>query len=202
MKELNKMKPQFDKKIFTARTFIKDIGFIITKVTKFKSAYRNEKIGKAFIEKIMSVVTAVNGCTLCEWYHAKLAVESGISEEEMKNMLNLQFQADASDFELTALLYAQHYAETNRNPDEEMTNKLFDYYGDEMANNIILLIRGIFFGNLLGNTWDAVLSRLKGKPAENSNVFFEFFFFLSTFIVMTPAMFLSKDYRSQKSPAT
>lgn len=196
------MKNKFDKKIFTAKTFIKDIGFVISNRTKIKSAYRNEKIGKAFIEKIMSVVTAVNGCTYCTWYHAKLAVESGVSEEEMKSMINLQFQADAADFELTALLYAQHYAETDRNPDEEMTKKLFDYYGDETANNIILLIRAMFFGNLLGNTWDAVMSRLKGRPAENSNVIFEFFFFLSTFIVMIPAMFLSKDYRSQNFPAT
>jgi len=46
------------------------------------------------------------------------------------------------------------------------------------------------------------MSRLKGRPAENSNVIFEFFFFLSTFIVMIPAMFLSKDYRSQNFPAT
>jgi AhpD family alkylhydroperoxidase len=193
------MTQKFDKKIFTAKIFIKDTGFLISKTPQIINATRNEKISKAFIEKIMAVVTAVNGCTYCTWYHAKQAVESGISADEVKNMLNLQFQADASDFELTALLYAQHYAETNRNPDEEMTAKLFDYYGDETANHIIIFIRMIFFGNLLGNTWDAVLSRLKGNPAENSSVIFEFFFFLLTFIVMIPAMFLSKEHRSKDS---
>ncbi len=195
------MKQKFDKKIFTTKTFMNDIRFLITHISKIRSAMHNEEISKAFIEKVMSVVTAVNGCTYCTWFHAKQAVESGISDEEVKNMLNLQFQADASDFELPALLYAQHYAETDRHPEKEMTERFFDFYGETTTNDVLLFIRMIFFGNLLGNTWDAVISRLKGKPAENSNVFFEFFFFLLTFLVMIPAMFLSKDYRNQHSAA-
>ncbi|GAB1470532.1 hypothetical protein MASR2M66_14100 [Chloroflexota bacterium] len=195
------MNKNFEKKIFTAKIFIKDIGFLISKTPQIASAIRNKEISMVFIEKIMTVVTAVNGCTYCTWYHAKKAVESGISDDEIKNMLNLQFQAKASDFELMALLYAQHYAETNRKPDGEMTAKLFHYYGDKTANQVILVIRMIFFGNLLGNTWDAVLSRLKGNPAKNSNVLFEFIFFLLTFYIMIPAMFLSKEYRNTLSNA-
>ena len=42
-------------------------------------------------------------------------------------MLNLQFAADASDFEVVALLYAQHYAETNRNQDKEMTKNCLTF---------------------------------------------------------------------------
>lgn len=196
------MKQKFDKKIFTTKTFMNDIRFLITHMSKIRRAMHNEEISKTFIEKIMSVVTAVNGCTYCTWFHAKQAVESGISDEEVKNMLNLQFQADASGFELPALLYAQHYAETDRNPDEEMEERLFDFYGEKTANDVLLFIRMIFFGNLLGNTWDAVISRLKGNPAENSNMFFESLFFLLTFWVMIPAMFLSKDYRNQNSAAS
>ena len=151
-----------------------------------------KKLNRAFIEKIMTVTTAVNECTYCSWFHAKQAVASGVSEEEVKNMLNLQFQADANDFESTALLYAQHYAETNRSPDEEMTKKLFDFYGEKSAKQIILFIRMIFFGNLFGNTWDAVLSRWKGKPAENSNVIFEIIFFILSAWFMYPTMLLSE----------
>jgi AhpD family alkylhydroperoxidase len=188
---------KFERKIFTAGILLRDVGFLISKTPKMIGAMRDMKISKAFMEKIMTVVTAVNGCTYCRWFHAKQAVESGISPEEVKNMLNLQFQAQASDFELMALLYAQHYAETNRNPDPEMTARLFQYYGEETANHILLVIRMIFFGNLFGNTWDAVISRFRGKPAENSNIFFEFVFFLFTFYFMIPAMFVTKEYRSQ-----
>lgn len=167
----------FDKKIFTAEIMAKDIGFLLLNSPKIIEVIRDKKITRAFIEKIMTVTTAVNGCVYCTWFHAKQAIESGISEEEVRNMLNLQFQADATEFETMALLYAQHFAETNRNPDPAMTKKLFDYYGEKTANQITLFIRMIFFGNLYGNTWEAVLSRFRGVPAPNSNIIFEFVYF-------------------------
>ena len=104
--------------------------------------------------------------------------------------MDLQFQADADEFEAMALLYAQHFAEADGRPDPEMTRKLFGYYGTRTADHIVLFIRMISFGNLLGNTWDAVLSRLKGNPAENSNLVFELSFFMLTFWFMLPSMFL------------
>jgi len=190
------MKQKFKRRIFTAGTLSRDMGFLFSKMPQMIGLARNEKISRAFLEKIMTVVTAVNGCVYCAWFHAKQAVASGISDDEVKNMLNLQFHADASDSELIALLYAQHYAETNRDPDKEMTDKLFDYYGVTTANHIILIIRMIFFGNLLGNTFDAFLSRLQGNPAENSNVIFETIFFILAAPFLLPAIPLSKKYRS------
>lgn len=182
----------FDKKIFTAEIMAKDIGFLLLNSPKIIEVIRDKKITRAFIEKIMTVTTAVNGCVYCTWFHAKQAIESGISEEEVRNMLNLQFQADATEFETMALLYAQHFAETNRNPDPAMTKKLFDYYGEKTANQITLFIRMIFFGNLYGNTWEAVLSRFRGVPAPNSNIIFEFVYFLLNAPIMFPAMIFMK----------
>jgi len=186
------MDQDFHKRIFTAGTFFEDIGYLIIHTPQIIAASHDKEIGKAFQEKIMTVVTAINGCTYCTWFHARVAVESGISEDELKNLLNLQFQTDAAEREIPALLYAQHYAETNRNPTPEMTEELYSFYGEKTALHIILFIRMIFFGNLSGNTWDAVMSRLKGKPAKNSSVFFEFFFFLFSFIFMMPAMIIVK----------
>ena len=161
-------------------------------------ALRNKQISRAFVEKIMTVTTAVNGCAYCAWFHAKQAIARGISEDEVKNMLNLQFQANATDFEVMALLYAQHFAETNRNPDNEMNLKLHSFYGEKTAVHIVLLIRMIYFGNLFGNTWDSILSRMKGKPAENSNVLFEAVFFLSAFWFMFPVMLVSKEIKQHE----
>jgi AhpD family alkylhydroperoxidase len=186
------MTQKFTRKIYTTSLLFNDLGFLLISFHKIISVLNNKKIGKVFMEKIMTVVTAVNGCRYCEWFHAKQAATYGISDEEVKNMLNLQFKTDASDFEIFGLLYSQHYAETNRNPDKEMTEKLFDFYGTETANHIILMIRMIFFGNLSGNTFDAFLSRFKGEKAENSNVVFEFFFFIMNAPIMIPLMILYK----------
>lgn len=192
------MKEHFHKKLFTAGTLFNDTSFLLIKIPMIIGALRNKRISRAFVEKIMTVTTAVNGCTYCAWFHAKQAVASGISEEEVKNMLNLQFQANATDFEVMALLYAQHFAETNRHPDDEMNLKLHNFYGEKTAGHIVLLIRMIYFGNLFGNTWDSVLSRFKGKPAENSNVLFEAVFFLSAFWFMFPVMLVSKEIKQHE----
>ncbi len=190
------MNQHFDKKIYTFKLLLTDLGFLIANTPKIAGAMRNKKIGKPFMEKIMTIVTAVNGCVYCAWFHARQAVSCGISNNEVKNMLDLQFQTDATEYQITALLYAQHYAETNRNPDKAMTEKLFKYYGNKTAFHIILMIRMIFFGNLAGNTYDAFLSRFKGKKAKNSNVIFEFIFFVINLPFMLPLMPFAKKYRN------
>lgn len=186
------MKSGFNKNIYTASLLLSDTGFLLWNIPKIIGVSRSKKISKVFMEKIMNVTTAVNGCTYCSWFHAKQALSCGISEAKIRNMMKLQFRADATDFELMALLYAQHYAETNRNPESEMTEKLLETYGEKTANDILLVIRMIFFGNLYGNTWDAVMSRFKGTPAKNSNILFELFFFLLNFWIMFPMMYLMK----------
>ncbi len=186
------MVQKFDKSIYTTRLLFRDLGFLFKNFPKIIAAMRNKKIGKVFMEKIMTVVTAVNGCRYCEWYHAKKAVASGISENEVKNMLQLQFETDATDFEIPGLLYAQHYAETKRSPEKEMTDKLNEFYGEETAYHIYLMIRIIFFGNLSGNTFDAFLSRLKGNRAANSNVVFEFIFFVVNIPFLLPILPFTK----------
>jgi len=193
------MEHQFDRKVFTPKIFFGDIYFLITHVINVIRAFRNKNISKAFAEKIMTVSTAVNGCVYCEWFHAKQAVTSGISENEIKNMLNLQFQADASEFEIPGLLYTQHFAETNRNPEPEMTIRFEKFYGKKTADDVYIFIRIIYFGNLIGNTWDAVLSRFKGNPAPNSKLWFELIFFLIFFLVMFPAMiWMKRDEKKKK----
>ncbi len=189
------MKQNFNRKIYTFKFLINDLAYLFKNTPKIISMKRNKDISKAFFEKIMTVVTAVNGCVYCAWFHTKQSLASGISKEEIKNMLNLQFHTDTSDFEMLALLYAQHFAETDRNPDKEITDKLFNFYGKKTAEHIILIIRMIFFGNLAGNTFDAFISRLKGKKAENSNIIFEFIFFVLNIPILLPLMPFVKKYR-------
>lgn len=157
---------------------------------------RNTNISKALIEKIMLVVTAINGCPYCAWFHAKKALDAGLSKEDIKTMLALQFDTPATDFETIALLYAQNYAETNRNPDQAITKKLYELYGRKTARHIITIVRMIYFGNLSGNTFDAFLSRLKGKPALHSNILFELVFFVISAPIFVPAMPYVKKYRT------
>jgi hypothetical protein len=83
--------------------------------------------------------------------------------------------------EIIALTYAQHFAETKRKPDPEATKKLFSYYGFKKAHDILLFIRMMEMGNLLGNTIDAFKSRMKGIPPTDGSVFLEFILFVLSY---------------------
>ncbi len=180
-------------KIYTFKQYGEDVAFIIKSIPRFIGAFRNKNIPRSFAEKIMLVVTAVNGCRYCSWFHAKQALSSGMNETEIKEILDLQFHANASEKEIPALLYAQNFAETDRKPDREVSRRLFEYYGDKTAGDVILYIRAIFFGNLTGNTFDAFLSRIRGVKAENSNIVFEFIFFLLNFPFLFPLSLYLKN---------
>lgn len=182
----------YPKTIYTFRQYREDVCFMLKNIGGYRRAFRNREISRPFAEKIMLVVTAVNGCRYCAWFHAKQALSSGMSAEEIREMLDLQFHAAAADREVPALLYAQNYAETGRRPDRAVSDRLFEYYGDKTARDIILYIRAIFFGNLTGNTFDAFLSRMRGMKAEKSSPVFELFFFILNFPVLFPLMFLMK----------
>lgn len=155
------MTKKFKKRTYSIGGLVKDLGFLLIKTPQIISALRNKKISGRFMEKIMLVVTAVNGCIYCSWYHARRAVNSGIPKSEVKKILKLQFKTEVMDYELSGLLYAQHYAETNRNPDKEMKAELYKFYGEKTANHIYLFIRLIFVGNLLGNTFEVFLKKIK-----------------------------------------
>jgi len=138
-----------------------------------KSARRSGTVNRAFAEKIMLAVTQVNDCRYCRFGHTKAALEAGVSEDEITRIA----RGDLAEFpqdETPGLLYAQHFAETGGAPDPAETTQLVNFYGEQTAAEIGAYIRMITAGNLLGNTFDALLSRFRRRPAPDSSVISEF----------------------------
>jgi AhpD family alkylhydroperoxidase len=117
-------------------------------------------ISPAFRERLMMVVTQVNGCRYCSYYHAREALKSGVSSAELRDLLAGSIPVETPPAEYVALMYAQHWAETDADPDPEAARKLIETYGEEKAAAIDVLLRMIRVGNLLGNTADYLLYRL------------------------------------------
>ncbi len=134
----------------------------------FKSARRSGRVSRAFAEKIMLAVTQVNDCRYCRFGHTKVALEAGVSEDEITRIARGDLDEFPQD-EAPGLLYAQHFAETGGAPDPAATARLIDFYGEQTAAEIGAYIRMITVGNLLGNTFDAFLSRFRRRPAPDSS---------------------------------
>ena len=138
----------------------------------YKRAVKNNCLDKKFAERIMLAVTEVNGCELCSYAHTRMALEAGMDEEEIRELL-----AGASrsipDGEATAILFAQHYADTKGNPSDEARGRLIDAYGRPAADGILGVTCMIMMGNVAGIPLSSFINRLKGKPVKGGNIFLE-----------------------------
>ncbi|MFU2192150.1 MAG: carboxymuconolactone decarboxylase family protein [Methanobacterium sp.] len=150
-------------------------------------AKKNKSLSPKFIERLMLAVTEVNDCALCSYAHTKRALESGMSNEEIQNMLSGVMEDVPSD-ELEAVIFAQHYADTRGNPTRESWERIIEIYGESKAKGILGSIRTIMIGNTYGIPWSSFFNRLKGKGDPRSSLLYEFKMILGT--LLTPVSFL------------
>ena len=107
----------------------------------------------------MMAVTAVNQCRYCSYFHAQESLKAGLSPQEIRQLQD-GIVDQAPTEELPALLYAQHWAESEAQPDLAARQKLVEIYGLDRAEAIEAVLRLIRIGNLSGNTGDYWLYRL------------------------------------------
>lgn len=143
----------FHKRTFTLRSFGQSLTDLLAHLDDLAAVVKNRRIERAFGEKIMLAVTQVNDCRYCSFFHSHQALRAGVTEVEIAQLL----KGELGDFppeQAVALAFAQHYAEQAGHPDADAWQKLVDFYGPQAAGEILVYIRMITFGNLLGNTFD------------------------------------------------
>lgn len=123
-----------------------------------RSAMRGEGLDPALRERLMLVVTGVNGCRYCSYVHAREALAEGISQDEIQALGESMFEGSPPR-EVPALLYAQHWAETDGRPDPAVREQIRQQYGIEVLERIEAVLLVIRVGNLMGNTMDYILYR-------------------------------------------
>jgi AhpD family alkylhydroperoxidase len=159
---------KFDRRIFSLRSFLRAAGEMARCHREVREAVKAGRVDKAFAERIMLAVSRVNGCRYCTYAHTRAALREGVPQGELKRLMAGDFGAVPQD-QVVALHFAQHYAETEGRTDPEARRTLVETYGEDKARDILTYIRLITVGNLYGNTFDALLSRLAGRPAPGSN---------------------------------
>ncbi len=150
---------KFTKRTYSLKELFADISFLIKNVRDVRRISREKLISSAFRERLMLSVTSVYGCRYCCWAHTREALRSGIDQKEITGLLTGSVD-NCPPEEAVALLYAQHWADSNANPDPEATRRLEQAYGAEKAKAINIILRMIRVGNLWGNSWDLFLYRI------------------------------------------
>lgn len=179
----------FDRRVYTPVTFARAMRAIFDHLDDLRNAARGGRVDRKFAQKIMLVVSRVNGCRYCLYGHSRAALVSGVSEGELQSLLSGEL-GTFPKAEAIALTFAQHYAESCEHPDPIAWQRLVDDYGLQTAQDILAYLRMITMGNLLGNTFDALLSRFIGRPARESSFWSEAGVLIAALLVFPGGMLL------------
>jgi AhpD family alkylhydroperoxidase len=160
----------------------------IRSIPAIRNAIKKEGMSRQFSERILLAVTEVNGCLICSYAHSRMALETGMSNEEIQNLLAGTFD-DVPQEEMAAVLFGQHYAESRGHPTKEAYDRLVELYGISMALGILGASRVMMWGNAYGIPYSSFVNRFKGKPDERCNLVYEVSMLLST-IFYLPISFI------------
>lgn len=173
------MKDTAGRKLYSLGEFYKIIYLAFFSANDLLYAKKNELLSQHFMERIMLAVTEVNGCEICSYAHTKMALEAGMSNEEIQSML-AGMSDDVPEEEMSAYLFGQHYADTRGCPSKESWERVVEIYGPRQAKGILAAIRVMMFGNAAGVPWSSFVNRFKGKPDNRSNLPYEIGMILCT----------------------
>jgi AhpD family alkylhydroperoxidase len=150
----------FDRRIYhSLGEMITDFRVIMSRRKEIRALMRGKIITPAFRERLMLVVTGVHRCRYCSYAHAREALSNGIPQEEIEALAQGMFEGSPSE-EVPALLYAQHWAEANGEPEAQVREQIVAQYGECVVEMMELALRMIRAGNLSGNTFDYLLYRV------------------------------------------
>lgn len=181
------MSQTFYKKIYSVSEGYTIMVNAFRSMRSMSKAKKNKKLENEFIERIMLAVTEVNGCEVCSYAHTRMALEQGFSQEDIQQLLS----GDTSKVpavEGSAIMFAQHYADSRGRPSFESWQRLIEVYGDLKSEGILGAIRIITMGNAFGIPYSALRSRFKGQPVAKSSLGYELVMLLSVPVFMPAAL--------------
>ena len=150
------MTESFQRRTMPIGELIRETTALVRDSGKIRSAMRNKQLTPSFRERLMLAVTAVNRCRYCSYAHSKAALTAGLSAEEVAELCGGVYDSCPQE-EMPALLFAEHWAETDGYPDEDARQEVSARYGEALLQDIEVVLRMIRMGNMYGNAWDRFL---------------------------------------------
>ena len=160
----------YRKRTMTAREFAGSIHQLAPQARMIYRIWGQQALDPGFREELMLAVAKLNDCRYCTWGHHEWAYLSGVPQDELAHIENM----DPKGFDrgkwvaisYVRALVSANYAEVS----PQLLAELKEHYSDLEIEEIALVARVMDIANRGANTWDAMLSRMKGNPANDSRL--------------------------------
>lgn len=159
-------------RVFSIKEQLKNIYYGSKSFVLLKTSKKHKLMNKRFKERIMLAITEVNGCGMCSYIHTRIALSSGMSKEDIKQILD----GDSSNIpveEAIAIMFSQEFAYSKENPADESLVRLIKEYGLKKSELVLAASNMITMTNGMGTSMDYFYNRLRFKRNKNSNILSE-----------------------------
>ena len=179
-------------------SFFGEILSFACQVPTMYRIWQKHEIEAGFREELMLAVSTLNDCKYCAWGHHEWAHAAGISEEELDHIEHGDPEGiDRAKW--VAITYVVSFISLDKsNVPSELTQEMRANYSAREIKEIELIAKIMDVSNRAANTWDALQSRLKGKPAHDSHVMDEFVL-SGVFWILAPVSMLIISQQSDRS---
>jgi AhpD family alkylhydroperoxidase len=198
-----KKKPQspfggFKKRTISATQLGRRLAALVPELGTMYRVWAKKEVDPGFREELMLAVSRLNGCRYCSWGHHEWAQISGVSNEELAQLEQL----DPSGFDRrkwVAISYARALVKEDfRRVQPELRRAVQHKFSPREIRQIELIANVMDVGNRTSNTFDAMLSRFKGAPAADSRIVDEVIL-SGVFLAVAPVVVLHLS-RASKRP--
>jgi AhpD family alkylhydroperoxidase len=136
----------------------RDLAYFLARPAATVRLLTGRSLVPDFRERIMLAVTQVNRCAFCSRYHTREALKAGVAQAEIAAILDAEF-GGVPDDQQVAVLFAQHWADTQGAVDPEAAARLEERYDSVTRADILLSIHFINAMNALMSTFERRRSR-------------------------------------------
>lgn len=164
-------KTEFKRK-FTFWELYRSLVFAPRAKARLSKNNKSKLVDNHFVERLQLAVTEVNGCAACSYQHTQMALDQGMSNEEISSFLSGEDNFIKPE-EAKAILFAQHFADSTGFPKKSSYDTIVEEYGEEEARIILAACQTMIAGNMYGIPFSAFVSRTKGHPYKESTFFYE-----------------------------
>lgn len=151
------------KSLATFSEAYRTLYYALRNMPTLQKARKSGLLSEHFNSRIMLAVTEVNGCNLCSYGHTTLALESGMNQTEISQLLGGEMD-DTPEHEQAAILFAQHVADQRGAVSEKAWEHLITLYGEKQAEAILASVQVIMRGNTFGIPIGSLFSRISKRP--------------------------------------
>ena len=188
----------FKKRTITAAQLLGSLASLGPELGTVYRVWIKEDIDPGFREELMLAVSKLNDCRYCSWGHHEWAQISGVSDDELAQLEQL----DGSRFDRrkwVAISYVRALVKRDfKGVQPELRRAMQHKYAAHEIRQIELIARIMDIGNRGSNTWDAMLSRLRGVPAADSRIVDEVVL-SGAFLTVAPVVLLYLSRASNRS---